>query len=83
MLDRENLGDYVTIFELVKLALDELYEEGRQEHGSELDLIIKTRMVYLTKCYRDLTSGVREPIDYRYLLIPLAPSGWLIGAKSG
>ena len=55
----------MTLFELVKLALDELYEEGLQEYGGTLDATIKARMTYLTKCYRNLNLEGREAIDYR------------------
>ena len=55
----------MTIFELVKLALDELYEEGIQEYAGKLDATIKTRMTYLTGSYETLLSGNRKPIDYR------------------
>ena len=55
----------MTIFELVKLALDELYEEGNEEYGTELDSTIKSRMTYLTNSYRDLNASDRKPVDYR------------------
>jgi hypothetical protein len=54
----------MTIFELVKLALDELYEEGLGEHGSKLDEIIKKRMGYLSKSYASLTEEDRSAISY-------------------
>ncbi len=39
----------MTIFELGKIALDELYQQGEQESGSELDERIQTQMQYLTQ----------------------------------
>ena len=39
----------MTIFGLVKIALDQLYQQGEQEHGSELDERIQTQMQYLTQ----------------------------------
>ena len=55
----------MTIFELVKLALDELYEEGKAEYGSKLDAIITKRIEYLSESYRQLGSEEREPINYK------------------
>ncbi len=55
----------MTIFELVKKTLEELYEEGLQEYGTKLDETIKKRMSYLSQKYADLTNKTRTPIDYR------------------
>ena len=55
----------MTIFELVRIALDELYEEGRDEHGRELDEIVTGRLTYLSRNYAKLTNPAREPVDYR------------------
>ena len=51
----------MTIFELVKLALDELYIEGTEEHGAEITRQVK----YLADSYRKLGSEDRDPIDYK------------------
>lgn len=60
------LGQHMTIFQLIKLALDELYEEGRIEYGAlQLDGQIKQRLAYLSASYRNLTDPSRQPIDYR------------------
>jgi hypothetical protein len=55
----------LTIFELVKLALDELYVEGTKEYGAKLDAAITKRVKYLAESYRKLGSDDREPIDYK------------------
>lgn len=41
----------VTIFELVKVALDELYAEGSAEYGKDLDAKIQDRIGYLSTSY--------------------------------
>lgn len=55
----------MTIFELVRIALDDLYEEGRDEHGDELDGIVIQRLNYLSRNYAQLTNPNREPVNYR------------------
>ena len=55
----------MTLFELVKLALDELYAEGSAMYGSALDAEIKQRMAYLSTCYGSLNNMSRTPIDYK------------------
>src|ERR1700719_1241901 len=55
----------MTTFELVKLALDELYGEAKEEHGSAADAEIKKRMTYLTGSYNQLGKPSRKPVDYR------------------
>jgi Putative SAM-dependent methyltransferase len=55
----------MTIFELVKIALDELYEEGQKQYGNSLDKKIKERMGYLTESYGQLTDPNREPVNYK------------------
>jgi hypothetical protein len=55
----------MTIFELVKLALDELYEEGKDEYGAKLDGEIKKRMSYLTDSYQQLSQSTRQPVNYK------------------
>lgn len=53
----------MTIFELVKLALDELYAEGTEEDGSGLDKQIKKQMTYLSDSYRRLDQASRRPVS--------------------
>jgi hypothetical protein len=55
----------MTIFELVKIALDELYAEAHEAYGNGTDTAIKDRMAYLTKSYFNLTDTNREPVDYK------------------
>ncbi|WP_374598328.1 hypothetical protein [Sphingosinicella sp.] len=55
----------MTLFELVKLALDELYTEGKKEHGELLDDKIKEKISYLSDCYKELVNTKRQPVDYR------------------
>lgn len=54
----------MTIFELVKIALDELYSEGQKIYGDGLDAAILERIKYLTASYQGLTSKGRQPVDY-------------------
>ena len=55
----------MTIFELVKIALDELYEQGQRQHGTDLDDTIKTRINYLSAEYGKLHDNKRNPVDYK------------------
>jgi hypothetical protein len=55
----------MTIFELVKLALDELYSEAKQTYGSKVDEKIRKQIDYLVTCYGDLTTTRRKPVDYK------------------
>lgn len=55
----------MTIFELVKIALDELYAEGKSEYGDKLDEVIIERIKYLSKSYTDLCDTNRNPVDYK------------------
>ena len=55
----------MTTFELVKLALDELYEEAREEYASNVDAKIKERMTYLTKSYYQLSDPNQQPVNYK------------------
>ena len=54
----------MTIFELVKLALDELYQEASDEYGDDVDDRVKNRIDYLSINYGKLNSKDRVPIDY-------------------
>lgn len=55
----------MTIFELVKIALDELYQEGLAEHGGELDGLIKDQIAYLSSEYKSLADPNRKRISYK------------------
>ena len=57
----------MTLFELTKVALDELYAQGRAEFETEaeLDAEIKKKLNYLSDSYGNLESAEREHIDYR------------------
>jgi hypothetical protein len=55
----------VTLFELVKIALDELYSQGKKLHGIQLDAEIKGQMKYLAQSYANLTKADRPPVDYK------------------
>ena len=55
----------MTLFQLIKITLDKLYEQGLHEYGDALDAQIKQKMLYLSKSYENLSSSQRKPIDYR------------------
>jgi hypothetical protein len=55
----------MTIFELVKIALDELYAQGMKQYGPKLDQEIKERMEYLSDSYAKLNDKTRKPVDYK------------------
>lgn len=55
----------MTLFQLVKIALDTLYEEAQHEYGSTTDDEIISRFKYLTDSYGDLTNEDRKPVDYK------------------
>lgn len=54
----------MTIFELVKLVLDDLYREAEAEHGAKVDEVIIEKIAYLSKCYENLNCAKRQPVDY-------------------
>lgn len=54
----------MTLFELVKITLDALYEEAQEEYGKNTDKEISARFKYLSESYGDLTNNKREPVDY-------------------
>ena len=54
----------MTIFEVVKIALDELYAEGLRLYGTKLDGRIITDLGYLTDNYRNLTNTSRTLVNY-------------------
>jgi Putative SAM-dependent methyltransferase len=55
----------LTIFELVKIALDELYVQGKKSHGNALDALIEKQIKTLSTSYANLTAATRQPIDYK------------------
>ena len=55
----------MTIFELVKTALDRLYSEGITQYGPSLDAEIAKRMSTLASAYGKLNTPVHVPIDYK------------------
>lgn len=55
----------MTLFQLVKIALDELYNEAVSVYGLNTDDQIKMQFSYLTTSYNQLTSTGRTPIDYK------------------
>jgi hypothetical protein len=55
----------MTLFQLVKIALDELYNEAVAVYGPNTDDQIKAQFPYLTTSYNQLTSTARTPIDYK------------------
>ena len=55
----------MTLFQLVKIALDELYIEAKDRHGKKTDAVIKERFGYLTKSYVKLNAKGRAPVDYK------------------
>jgi hypothetical protein len=55
----------MTIFELVKLALDDLYAEAALTYGAKVDDQIRARIAYLSSSYGDLTNAGRKPVDYK------------------
>jgi hypothetical protein len=55
----------MTIFELVKLALDELYAEAQQSYGGKVDEAIRNRIAYLSASYGSLATAGRQPVDYK------------------
>ena len=55
----------MTIFELVKVALDELYQDCLSVYGDGADRKIIESMSYLTNVYRNLNDEGRESVNYR------------------
>jgi hypothetical protein len=55
----------MTVFELVKVALDELYADGQSEYGTAIDSTIIKRLAYLTESYGDLRKEGRKQVEYR------------------
>lgn len=55
----------MTIFQLVKIALDALYEEAMQAFEKGVDGVISERIKYLSKSYGKLNDANRSPVDYK------------------
>lgn len=55
----------MTLFELIKITLDELYAQGVAEHGDTLDERVTSQMKYLTEGYRTLNEVGRAPLSYQ------------------
>ena len=57
----------MTLFELIKITLDELYQQGIEEYGDAqaLDDRVRASLSGLSKSFRNLTDPQRQPIDYR------------------
>lgn len=55
----------MTIFQLVKIALDTLYAESLAIHGSSTDAKIAAQMIYLSKSYTELNQADRQPVNYK------------------
>jgi hypothetical protein len=64
-MSQPSLEYEMTIFELVKIALDPLYVEGSQLHGANLDERIIADLEYLTENYRNLTDPSRPLLNYK------------------
>lgn len=55
----------MTLFELVKITLDELYKRAQLQYGGQTDAEIKKRFDYLSDSYTKLAVPGRTPINYR------------------
>ena len=55
----------MTLFQLVKIALDELYNEVVKVYEQNADHEIIAQFTYLTTSYNQLISTARAPIDYK------------------
>jgi Putative SAM-dependent methyltransferase len=55
----------MTLFQLVKIALDELYKEAVGVYGPNTDAEIKAKFPYLTTSYNQLSLSGRVPINYK------------------
>lgn len=55
----------MTIFELVKIALDRLYAEGKTQYGNTLDTVIDQRISALAQAYQRLNTSHHSPIHYK------------------
>jgi len=55
----------MTLFELVKITLDELYKRAELQYQAQTDAEIKRRFTYLSDSYTRLSDPNRVPIDYK------------------
>lgn len=55
----------MTIFQLVKIALDTLYAEAVSVYGNSTDAKITEQMSYLSKSYIELNQTGRKPVNYK------------------
>jgi hypothetical protein len=55
----------MTIFQLVKIALDALYKEAIESHGGDADKAIAAQIDYLSKSYGQLNQAGRQPVNYK------------------
>lgn len=58
-------GIKMTLFELVKITLDEIYKRAESLYKAETDAEIIKRFKYLSDSYTHLSNPNRVPIDYR------------------
>lgn len=58
-------GVFMMSFELVNLALDELYCQGCKKYGECLDKVILKQIKYLSTRYASLHHETRNPVDYK------------------
>lgn len=54
----------MTLYELVKVVLDELYREAADQYGPKVDDAIRDRMAYLSAHYAQLGTNP-QPINYK------------------
>lgn len=55
----------MTIFELVKIVLDELYTQGKRQHKEKIDQVIQEKIRYLSDSYAQLNNEEREAVNYK------------------
>lgn len=55
----------MTIFQLVKIALDNLYKEAIEIHGVKVDEAITAQIDYLSDVYGRLNKADRQPVSYK------------------
>ena len=55
----------MTIFQLVKIALDTLYAEAVSVYGKSVDAKITEQMGYLSKSYTELNQTGHKPVNYK------------------
>lgn len=55
----------MTIFQLVKIALDALYAEAEHSFGADAAVRISEQIKYLSKSYGELNQSKREPVNYK------------------